>query len=226
MTCKMFWDCANRRSLAGVLLLLWLCFAGLATAAAAESVDSRALLRDRLSLREADADAWKALLNQASEQASFCARCHGADGVSVQALVPNLAGQNPYYLLEQIERFADGRRKDFIMSPLAAQAKPAERALLAIYYASMTPRAVAADTALAAAGKRRYEQSCITCHGLDAKGTEVYPRLAGQQAGYLNQRLLSLRAGNAAPGSIMPDIARALSDDEIKALVAYLSSQP
>ena len=207
------------------LISLWLAVTTL-FAVSAPAADSRALLRDRLALKEADAGEWKALLKQASEHASFCARCHGEDGVSVQALVPNLAGQNPYYLLEQIERFADGRRKDFIMSPLAAQAKPTERVLLAIYYASMSPRAAAADPALAAAGKRRYEQSCITCHGLDAKGTEVYPRLAGQQAGYLSQRLLALRTGNAAPGSIMPDIARTLSDDEIKALVAYLSSQP
>jgi len=207
------------------LISLWLAVTTL-FAVSVPAADSRALLRDRLSLKETDANAWQALLRQASEQASFCARCHGTDGVSVQPLVPNLAGQNPYYLLEQIERFADGRRKDFIMSPLAAQAKPTERALLAIYYSTMSPRAVAADPALAAAGKRRYEQSCITCHGLDGKGTEVYARLAGQQAGYLKHRLLALRAGNAAPGSIMPDIAKTLSDEEIEALVAYLSSQP
>lgn len=193
---------------------------------AADKVDSRALLRERLALREADGAAWQKLLQQASEQASFCARCHGADGVSVQPLVPNLAGHNPYYLLEQIERFADGRRKDFIMTPLAAQAKPAERALLAIYYSTLPPRAVAADPALAAAGKRRYEQSCITCHGLDGKGSEVYARLAGQQAGYLRQRLLAMRAGNAAAGSVMTEIAKTLGDAEIEALVAYLSSQP
>jgi cytochrome c553 len=202
-----------------------LCAMSLA-AIAADKIDTRALLRERLALQDTDRAAWQKQLQRASEQASFCARCHGADGVSVQPLVPNLAGHNPYYLLEQIERFADGRRKDFIMTPLAAQAKPAERVLLAIYYSTLTPRAVAGDPALAAAGKRRYEQSCITCHGLDGKGSEVYARLAGQQAGYLKHRLLALRAGNAASGSVMPEIARTLGDAEIDALVTYLSSQP
>jgi len=220
----MSWGCAKRRSLAGVLLGAWLCIVS-SLVAAAEGSDSRTLLRELLALRESDPDAWTEQLQQASERASFCACCHGNDGVSVQPLVPNLAGQNAYYLLEQIERFADGRRKDFIMSPLAAQAKPAERALLAVHYAIMSPHAVVADPALAAAGRRRYEQSCITCHGIDAKGTEVYSRLAGQQAGYLKHRLLSLRAGGAGPGSVMSEIARTLGDEEIEALVAYLSSQ-
>lgn len=221
----MFWACAKRRSLA-VALLGAVLFGISLPLIAADKVDPRALLRERLAIKEADGAAWQKLLQQASEQASFCARCHGADGVSVQPLVPNLAGHNPYYLLEQIERFADGRRKDFIMTPLAAQAKPVEWVSLAVYYSTLSPRAAAADPALVAAGKRRYEQSCITCHGLDAKGSEVYARLAGQQAGYLKHRLLALRAGNAATGSAMTEIARSLGDNEVDALVAYLSSQP
>ncbi len=217
--------CGRTRALGTILLGIWL--GGLSSlVVAADTADSRTLLRERLAIRETDPQAWKEIANEAAERASFCARCHGSDGVSVQALVPNLAGQNPFYLLEQIERFADGRRKDFIMSPLAAQAKPAERALLAAYYASMTPRAVAGDARLATAGRRRYDQSCITCHGIDGKGTEVYPRLAGQQAGYLRHRLVALRAGNAPPGSVMPEIARTLSDEEIEGLVTYLASQP
>src|SRR5690606_25169342 len=56
----------------------------------------------------------------------FCVRCHGENGVSKMPLVPNLAGQNAYYLLEQIERFANDERNDHIMSPLARQLAPAE----------------------------------------------------------------------------------------------------
>jgi len=221
----MSWGCVSVRSITGALLGVLLLGAPLLVAAATTG-ETRTLLREYLVQRESDPEGWRALLKEAKDRASFCARCHGTDGVSVLPLIPNLAGQNPYYLLQQIERFADGQRKDFIMTPLAAQAKPAERALLAVYYSTLAPRAAPADPGLAASGKRRYEQSCITCHGLDGRGTEVYSRLAGQQAGYLRHRLLALRAASATPGSVMPEIARTLTDDDIDALIAYLSSQP
>ncbi len=86
---------------------------------AASPLATRQELASLLALKEREPAAWQALLAEGKEHAFFCARCHGEDGNSVMALVPNLAGQNPYYLLEQIEKFADGRREDYIMSPLA-----------------------------------------------------------------------------------------------------------
>ena len=43
--------------------------------------------------------------------ATFCANCHGASGVSAIPNVPNLAAQNPDYLLAQIDAFVTGKRK-------------------------------------------------------------------------------------------------------------------
>ena len=42
--------------------------------------------------------------------AAFCANCHGEGGNSVKPDVPNLAGQNTAYLLDQVRQFSDGRR--------------------------------------------------------------------------------------------------------------------
>ena len=40
--------------------------------------------------------------------AAVCANCHGDNGNSTKPEVPNLAGQNTAYLLEQVRQFADG----------------------------------------------------------------------------------------------------------------------
>jgi len=158
----MSWGCVSVRSITGALLGVLLLGAPLLVAAATTG-ETRTLLREYLVQRESDPEGWRALLKEAKDRASFCARCHGTDGVSVLPLIPNLAGQNPYYLLQQIERFADGQRKDFIMTPLAAQAKPAERALLAVLRASdATSRVVSPATALMGAARRYTRASRVS----------------------------------------------------------------
>src|SRR5512135_1124685 len=61
-----------------------------------------------------------AALAQATQEgkkaAFFCANCHGETGNSAYDYIPNLAGQNAAYLLNQIRKFADGRRQDEFMS--------------------------------------------------------------------------------------------------------------
>ena len=70
------------------------------------------------------------------ERALICAYCHGDDGNSLKPEVPNLAGQNPDYLLEQVGHFANGARKDFVMNSLASKFTEDDQVNLAIFYAS------------------------------------------------------------------------------------------
>ncbi len=65
-----------------------------------------------------------------------CAACHGAAGVSVNPLWPNLAGQHEQYLAKQIKAFREGDRKDPMMSPMAAALSDTDIANLAAYFAS------------------------------------------------------------------------------------------
>lgn len=51
------------------------------------------------------------------------------------ALTPVLDGQHAPYLRAQLDAFASGRRKDRIMSPIAARLTPADRDALAAYLA-------------------------------------------------------------------------------------------
>ena len=66
-----------------------------------------------------------------------CAACHGANGISIAPMWPNLAGQKELYLSTQIKAFRDGVRKDPSMSPMVAGLTDADADNLAAYYAGL-----------------------------------------------------------------------------------------
>jgi len=221
---------ALRRLMAGCLSLTIVSWFGASVLAAEPEAakDTQALLTIRLQAAGHDSPEWKAHMADGLARSDFCARCHGQDGTSVMPLVPNLAGQNPYYLLDQIEQFADGRRKDFIMSPLARQFSQQDKVALAFYYANMTPRAQVrvqeADPDRARQGGALYLQRCVGCHGQDAHGSDKFARLAGQHPDYLKQRLAGFREVGGNSYSIMVGIAKSLSEHDIMVLTSYLAS--
>jgi cytochrome c553 len=188
--------------------------------------DARELLATYLRSAERDSPRWKSLMADGQARGEFCAHCHGVDGIGVLPLVPNLAGQNPYYLLDQIEKFADGRRRDYIMSPQARAMTRDDKAALVFYYTNMIPRAESADPELARRGGGLYGQRCVACHGPDAHGGETYARLAGQNPAYLTRRLTGYQEAADKSISLMTPITETLTDTDIAALTAYLSTLP
>lgn len=67
--------------------------------------------------------------------------------------------------------------------------------------------------------------SCGRCHGVDGQGRGLgaFPRLAGQQAAYLNLSLQAYARGERHSG-IMEPLVAGLSDEEISALASYYAS--
>jgi cytochrome c553 len=65
-----------------------------------------------------------------------CQACHGADGISHSPRVPHLAGQQPDYLVAQLQAFRNGTRKNDLMESIAAQLSDAEMIALAHYWNS------------------------------------------------------------------------------------------
>jgi cytochrome c553 len=65
-----------------------------------------------------------------------CVACHGANGVSRSPRIPNLAGQQPDYLVAQLRAFKTGARKNDLMEAIAAQLGDAEMTALAHYWSS------------------------------------------------------------------------------------------
>jgi len=66
---------------------------------------------------------------------------------------------------------------------------------------------------------------CEACHGLDGKSVDPsYPNLAGQYESYLHKALGDYRSGRRT-NLIMAGFAGPLSDQDIKDLAAWYSSQ-
>jgi hemoglobin len=66
-----------------------------------------------------------------------CVACHGADGISVGAGLPNLAGQKAAYLRSQLAAFKSGSRTNPLMNAIAAKLSDAEIEALAGFYGSL-----------------------------------------------------------------------------------------
>lgn len=67
----------------------------------------------------------------------LCASCHGADGVSVVGLYPNLAGQKEEYLVKQLLAFKARTRHDDVMSAMAEPLSQEAIQELAHYFSSL-----------------------------------------------------------------------------------------
>ncbi len=180
-------------------------------------------LDDRLiRVMSSSAETDKALIN-AKKVTFFCANCHGDDGNSAQNDVPNLAGQNPHYLLTQIDKFVHGQRQNQFMQGLMKMLSEEDRINATVFYSSKDVKI--SQKATSSAGRELYLSHCVMCHGAEGRGGDQIPRLAGQQSRYL---VLSVtRYRNKTGERIyepMSAITAGLKDAEILALATYLSS--
>ncbi|MAL99191.1 MAG: hypothetical protein CL583_12185 [Alteromonadaceae bacterium] len=84
----------------------------------------------------------------------------------------------------------------------------------------------AADTAqseIPEAGRQKAVQ-CIACHGVGGETTNPgFPDLAGQNAAYLQNQLVSFKSGSRYH-PVMTPVAKSLSDEDIRDLAAYFSA--
>jgi len=71
-------------------------------------------------------------------------------------------------------------------------------------------------------------ETCALCHGLygDSARTK-FPKLAGQKASYLSKQIKDFQSGNRTnDGGQMQSMVESLSNDDIKQIVNWFSTQP
>jgi cytochrome c553 len=84
--------------------------------------------------------------------------------------------------------------------------------------------ALAEDPALERA-RKIVSGSCFLCHGTHGESaTELYPRLAAQNADYIARQLASFKSGSRR-SSVMQPMVQALTPDDMQALGRYFSTQ-
>src|SRR5207245_215927 len=76
-------------------------------------------------------------------KAEACAACHGADGNSVIAQFPVLAGQTARYLYLQLKDFKESRRSEPTMAPTVAKLSTQDMLDLSEYFAAQKARPIA-----------------------------------------------------------------------------------
>lgn len=69
-----------------------------------------------------------------------CIACHGAGGIAVAPIYPNLNGQKEQYLTEQLKAFRAGTRKNPIMEPMAKNLTDAEIANLSAFLSQLNSK--------------------------------------------------------------------------------------
>ncbi|MGH9323024.1 MAG: c-type cytochrome [Vicinamibacteria bacterium] len=167
-----------------------------------------------------------------------CARCHGIDGKGREGAFPRLAGQSPTYLYCALEAYDEGRRFSGTMETVASALSDGEKLELARYYGDLAPRqpvapshgdAVESGEEIALWGvPQRRVPSCSDCHGpTDRSRKPNYPRLAGQNASYLELQLQLFHAGRRGGSPyahLMHPVAKRLTKDQRKDVALYYAS--
>ncbi len=72
---------------------------------------------------------------------------------------------------------------------------------------------------------RNLAAQCANCHGTNGKSVAEVPSLAGQQASVLVQKMKDYRDGKA-PASIMHQLSKGYSDEQVALMADYFSRQP
>src|SRR5215475_3983573 len=153
-------------------------------------------------LRAEDTDGPAFSQDDLEAKLTYCETCHGlsAQGFRGYSVMPRLAGQQTEYLENQLRAFVERRRESKFMFGVASALSPAMVTGLAAHVQELKDKAIGgAPQDLIAGGKKLYEegvpsaniQPCSFCHGPDAKGTGVAPRLAGQLHEYTSKTLMN-----------------------------------
>jgi len=162
------------------------------------------------------------------QKAAVCAACHGADGNSTNPLWPKLAGQTARYLYLQLRDFKEGRRKDPLMSPMAANLSRDDMLDLAEYFSSqnMASSTYKAEGAKVAEGKNIADNAlCPMCHLGGFSGQNEIPVVAGQHYDYIVKQLKDFRARNRTnDAGSMTAYTQGLTDQQIDALAQYITN--
>jgi cytochrome c553 len=170
----------------------------------------------------------------------YCKTCHGLSGQGFRGSfpMPRLAGQQPEYIKNQLQAFIERRRTNPVMFNVAHVLSPSMLTALSNYFKDLDPKPLGgAPKDSLAAGKKIYEEGvptaevppCASCHGSDAKGTDAFPRLAGQLHDYIIRKLTNWDKergqdkANPDNSVIMQPIAHNLTEAQIKAVATYLS---
>jgi cytochrome c553 len=184
------------------------------------------------------------------ERVAKCLSCHGNRaggdidfGPEVNFGTPALRGMRESYLRDSLVAYRDGTRQHEEMSAVAAMLDDESIDFMARSFAAyeVPPMRSSGELAtlaekdpLFAKGQALARQgipqkgvpACITCHGSLGEGSDIGPRLAGQNVTYIKSQIEAFASGarQTIQSAIMQPVVAGLTDDDIEAVAHYYES--
>jgi cytochrome c553 len=223
------------------LLFLFLLSVAFPLVAHAESV--------RIGDIEISPDDFSATLSPENKVAK-CLSCHGNQaggdidfGPEVHFGTPALRGMREGYLRESLVAYRDGTRRHEEMSAVAAMLDDETIDFMARSFSAYDVPPMQAADDLAALAKKDSVFSkgqaiarqgiaqggvpaCMACHGPLGEGSDIGPRLAGQNVLYMKSQFAAFANGTrqTVQSAIMQPVVAGLTDDDIEAVAHYYES--
>ena len=179
-----------------------------------------------------------------------CLSCHGDNaggdidfGPDVHFGTPALRGMAERYLSESLIAYQAGARTHKEMSVIAAMLDEETTNFMARAFAAYLPPPTRSADELAALAEKdtlfRRGQTisrqgvpedsvpaCVSCHGSLGEGSAIGPRLAGQNAMYIESQFKAFVNGSrqTAQAALMQPVVAGLTGSDIKAVAHYYES--
>lgn len=173
---------------------------------------------------------------------NVCAACHAADGNSGIAMYPRLSAQHADFIFRETKAIKEGKRttgSSAAMMAMVQNLSDDDIRHVAAYYAKQNPKPGESHPKQnPQLGKKIYQSgipekrvpACMSCHspngaGMPGAGTAVtaFPRLGGQHSSYVFDQLKNYATGKRiSPNSMMEDITKRMSEEEMKAVGNYI----
>jgi cytochrome c553 len=171
-----------------------------------------------------------------------CTACHGVHGEGTDNdYFPRLAGKPADYLYNQLQNFREGRRKYPPMNYLVTYLSDDYLHQIATYFSQQrppypTPAKSNVSPSTLARGQQivlngdasKQIPACAACHGKTLTGMQpAIPGLVGLHSDYISAQVGAWRSGtrHAIAPDCMQQIASRLTDDDVTAVAAWLSTQ-
>ncbi|EGV36774.1 c-type cytochrome [Neisseria weaveri] len=171
---------------------------------------------------------------------TVCASCHAADGNSGIAMYPKLSAQHAKYIYQQTVAIKDGKRTtgaSAAMAPMVANLTDQDIVDVAAFYAKQFPKPgetnpkdnpeLGAKIFRGGIAEKKIP-ACMSCHGpngagIPGGGTDIvaYPRVGGQHKAYIVDQMKAYKNGQRTH-TIMVDIAKRMSDEEVDAVANFI----
>ncbi len=161
--------------------------------------------------------------SEGAKVAVVCEQCHGEKGISTTEGVPNLAGQQPAYLIASTQEYQSGARSHKDMGQMLADLEDVDIEKMAMYFAAQSPPVRQAPPFGDPVAGEADSASCGKCHGAGGVSHQpLVPSLAAQDPVYLVRASKAYHNQERTGDTKMP----VKSDKQYDNIAAYYATQP